>query len=140
MLNALTRLGEDEAAERLQHLRHYIGWAALPLGTQGNLFSAPNIDDIRAHDDWLAEQEGRAAAEAGLGAERNPHDPASERGVRWHTGWRGVIDPSTRPRPFIDIPPRRSPGRPRGSRNRPKTPKAAVVVRRLKDAEARLEV
>jgi hypothetical protein len=139
ILDGLTRLSEAEASERMQNLQHYLAWAALPIGGQSSmLFTHPTARDVREHDEWLAEQDGRAAAAMGVNREECPHEPDSRHGQRWYAGWDSYEPPpvaTSAPPPVAPAAERRGRGRPKGSRNRPK---ANVVAQRLRRADAAL--
>lgn len=142
ILDGLTRLSEAEASERMQNLQHYLAWAALPIGGQSTmLFTHPTARDVREHDEWLAEQDGRAAAAMGLNREQCPYESDSKHGQRWYAGWDSyeappVATPAPPPQAATTAP-RRGRGRPKGSRNRPK---ANVVANRLRQADAALAI
>jgi hypothetical protein len=135
LMDGLTRLSEAEAAARLDHLRHYLSWSGMPIGTQLGLpFNVePDQDAVRLHDVWLAKREGRAAVEANVTRDSNPYEPGTEHHVQWDAGWR-----SSEPIPIAPARERkakhtgRGRGRPPGSRNKPK---ATKVLSRLRRAE-----
>lgn len=108
LLDAAARQDEAAAQQGFADLTHYAGWAGLPIGTQGQLFSQPDDDEVREHDRWVAEADSREAAAA---ASQPHYMPALE----------------------VSVAAPRKQGRPKGSKNKPK---AAAVVRRLRHAAA----
>jgi hypothetical protein len=123
---------EDMREQDDREFRRLMAWLGKPIGTQGDLFEPPPPNDEFEEDGddeaeyspdqiYQTESAGRAAGEAGRPRDQNPWGVGSTMHARWDQGWMaGQGHLAERMRPESGNGARRGPGRPPGSRNRPK--------------------
>jgi hypothetical protein len=91
LLEKFADLDTDEAEVQLRHLFTYAKWIKLPLGTQTEMFQAPEPkpDVAQEHADWEAGEAGIAAGKSGLKRTVNPYKAGTSTHVAWDRAWLG---------------------------------------------------
>jgi hypothetical protein len=108
----LMAMSSSDMRDFYTQLGEFSEWLGKPLGYQGDLFDSSV--DLTESGEMTVVWQGKMAALHGHGRDENPHQPGRSGYTLWDGGW---LDGSRLFAQRPAVPPKRPPGRPKGSRD-----------------------